>query len=282
MESFPRFTELPLELQLEILEVHPEALRRTGRVSPTIRQLARTSLARHYCWDPISQREFYAYLATRPTEIGIWRHILTPNDTLFENYRFIPNSDSCFLFQSDVSMSNHGHRVDVRFEWENDITGDIQGEFWPCSSIEWEPTMGLDFETHYQILSRRRPCIEYDPNYARTRVLENLDNIYNQKASERVVDVCHVFLSFANNALILGTPTVPPSIHYRFTADNDGLLDPDHQIDEDHYNQLLALIEDMYGEMREYFLGPDTQPTELTRESLESETDKSDGSADDE
>lgn len=257
--QFPQFSDLPPELQLSILEANPEALRRTGRVSSTIRQLAQTSLARHYCNDPISEREFYAYLVqlrTRPKEIGIWRHTLTPDDLLFENYRFLPNSNSCFLFQSDVNVSNQGHRIDIRFEWENDITGTLMGEFWPCSSIQWQPPMGLDVETQYQIFSRRRPCLEYDPNYARNQVLNNLDKIYNRKESERVIDVCQVFLILANNALILGTPTLPPSLHHRFDADDEGLLWPDHQIDEELFNKILSLIEDMYGDIREHFLGP--------------------------
>jgi hypothetical protein len=280
--AFPQFTELPPELQLEILEANPEALRRTGRVSSTIRQLAQTSLARHYCDDPINQREFESYLATQPKTMGIWIPIITPDLASYEIYRFFPTSDSCFVVRSDVDVGGGRghHQVDLRFNWENEITETMQGEFEPCSMIQWQPTGELDLETQYQILSRRRLCVEYDPNYAQNQVLNTLESIYNRKDTERVVDVAEVFLILANNALIIQTPTTPPSIHYRFNVDDEGLLYPDHQIEEYHYNELVDFIETMYGEIREHFLGPESSPNGLTHESPQSEIDDTDESSD--
>jgi hypothetical protein len=258
--EFPQFTELPSEVQLGIFEANPETLRRTGRVSRGTRKLTRTSLARHYCHDPIRLREYQAYLMTQPIVVGLYNLYREELKHTCSVYYGVTNR--LYLDVSfNVTWNKDDNEVNISFDWSErvdrakDMITDIDNF---RVYVDLTSPFSLDLWSQYQIVSRRPQCVEYSQShghdYARDWVLRVLDDIYQLKTSKHVYDVATSFLLLATNAIILRTPTLPREISSSFNVDDTGQFDPDDPDEETTFKHFLEAIDITYQEIRDYFL----------------------------
>jgi hypothetical protein len=260
MESFPRFTELPPELQLEILEANPETLRRTGRVSRGTRQLTRTSLAQQYCQDPIRRHEYQAYMMTQPIVVGLYNSYPDGLEHTCSVYYGV--TSRLYLHVSfDVNWNKDDNEVNISFDWNERVNRAINMIIdidHIRVDVDLTSPFSLDLWSQYQIVSRRPQCVEYSQSYghdyARDWVLRVLDDIYQLKTSKQVYDVATSYLLLATNAIILRTPTLPKAISSSFNVDDMGQFDPDDADEETTFKHFLEAIEIAYQEIRDYFL----------------------------
>lgn len=255
MEEFSYFSELPAEIQLKILEEFPELLKSSLSLNKEIRQLILPTFAKKFCSMPISVNEFLQYVNMRPSSFGVWYNIIPRYQfylyvELFKDTYFV--IDTAIDVDDDMlyviaSWINYDDRVEYVIKSTSHIISLISSK--NCT---------FDLKTQYSILMQRRPCIDYQENYAKITILKQLDDVYVSKQSERIIDIFNVYLYLANHCIILKTDYIPEFRDIHIDVDEETYdektyddLNPDDQI---KFTEIKNDIEVMYPLIREYLL----------------------------
>jgi hypothetical protein len=268
-----KFDDLPAELQLIIFETIPENLKLAQRLNWSIRQLTRQAYVRYIVAEPVTAKEYRAYLATRPHRWCIYE-----DDTRHKHFHF-----SCSLkftlsagrylsLYSDIAIEeNTLHLCAPWFEDESRLHDSIEkvvhlkdlkdgnnGKDGKNRKNQPKISETVDLWTHYQILLRRLTSAE--KSYAATAILAYLDQLSLARSSRSLCEVLKLYLLLGGNAILLEIPAIPTDLDESFSinANNEYVATPpigsrQHQRETEILAQIRTSTETMYQQIRAHF-----------------------------
>lgn len=237
MDEFSDFTNLPPEIQNDILSRKTTNMGQIARLSKSIQDLMKPD----FCETPITIQEFEQYVQDEnPKIFGVFRiynhnptsFMITPNVDdymVMSKYQYhvgsLINSDVSFtefnfginVYDSNQSESNESEtRLPEEYYFANYTNPDslLFVPYNPFRPINWDMTPGLSFKlefdllTTYRILMRRISCLSLKPdsNFAKDTVkqwfIERV-NRYTDYINKQPGFILDLFLYLRTQMLIL-------------------------------------------------------------------------------
>jgi hypothetical protein len=258
-----QLVDLPPEMQLMILEAEPTTLTRMAQVNHWFHDLTDQAIARHFGERLISKIEFEAHVKTQPHALGQFN--LIKNKPHLTGYADQYKCDLSYGITPDMFISIdsavkvYSSSVHVTLLNRADMTLDVSWILRERTGVTY------DLLTQYQILSRRRQCVDWvqkqgqGRHYARDVVLDVLDNAYGLTRSNRVGETLGIYMYLLMHAIILRTPTIPPREHMTnldLTIDAEGYLSQTGNTESELkvYQDIQTNLQIMYQEIRDHLM----------------------------
>lgn len=152
------WSDLPLELQVMIIEICPETLIVASRLTRALRELTAESFYRRVGTLPISSREMQQYLRTHPDKFAL---IDSTGEALIYVYEEsgYKMSRSCVTYSSLIGRELS---INLGEGYFNQLVID-----WSFIVSKIKPFVELDLISQYHIWQRRLSCQRINPEYAK-------------------------------------------------------------------------------------------------------------------
>jgi hypothetical protein len=258
------FDDFPAELQLIIFETIPENLKLAQQLNWSLRHLTRLAYVRYIMAEPVTSKEYRAYLATvrPPYRYGLYE------DTEQHEYfhfscilRFTLSAGRYLSLYSDIDIDED--TLDLHAPWFKD-----ESRLYECIGKNKKTgkigknQLGInrtvDLWTHYQILLRRLTSAE--KSHAAKAILAYLDQLSLARTSKSLWEVLKLYLLLGGNAILLEIPDIPTNLVERFGINTNNeyvsthsIGSREHQRETETLAKIRAAIETMYQQIREHF-----------------------------
>ena len=154
------FSDLPVEIQEQILEHNPEMSLQYQYVNTLFRSLSSRTFYDKYCYQPVSQDEINNYLDTNYDSLGIVTtyHV---DKTIYRSYKRLDSGKYQVYSLSHEFTSNQD-----RYIFSLRIVDRIE-----------RGVLEPDILTTARILATRTNCMQIDPDYVQTYLLSRVDEM---------------------------------------------------------------------------------------------------------
>lgn len=187
-----QFTDLPPDIQREILSLEPKMLNEIMMSSKAIYYTLQPILLDKVCNKPISRSEYRNYLRTKPEIFATFYYI----------DRFFAGFDTKLYKRS--SDDNYSEWIDDIFNYSEmkDILGKskrINNAKVTIDYILSRFSNDLDLKTQYQIYRKRLGCVNLDPFFAKKKVKQEFNELMielnNEKIYVRSKMIAYIYLA---------------------------------------------------------------------------------------
>ena len=230
-----KFSDLPVEIQENILSQDPQVLQQSRILSKPIQAVTEHQYIKQICQSPVSFNEFIKYVQRVEDRVG---------------YMMITRSDSFATALIDNTIQSWTRYVNnmyifnamdysIRTSLGNYIKTGLQ-TFLERSRIHLNPknTVYLDLFSQLNILKSRLSCHQLDPNYASNYVLKYLEQFYLKYNTNSIKDQIDLNMYLSLNASIMKIQTPTFSQKTITLSDLPSLMETNQKL----YLQIINLV----------------------------------------
>lgn len=234
------FEKLPPEIQEYILSQNPELITSYTKINPYMKNITSRIYLKELCDKNVSYNELKNFLINNPTKFGVYDLSIT-NIKIFDRIR---SSDIYF------KTTNYINLINIEFDYQNiklfkptyinttnifavadlNIISDFNGIQFindilnknlnnTIQSTYISPSLcysQLDLLSQYRIYKNRLGCIQRNPNYAKEKILKQLDSTYNfYLYNKNIISLLatHAYMDLQASVLNIYPPPIGISIN---------------------------------------------------------------------
>lgn len=242
VKQFDQFMDLPSDIQATILAEDPTTLKKSLRLTPSLfRSPAISNTYYHqFCNLPLSEKEITSYI-TNSLPINFLSHIFGPT---FNNFHRLYRNDTIYNYQyiyNQIYLNNNRVLANSGQNFNNPITEIVR------------PFDNIDYINMYYVYKRRN-CERVKPGYAKTKVLEQLNEFYRNIDFNNYQSLLFLFTFFKNHLKIANLES-PKNIYkyYQINVNDDkATYGPNAYTKHDLQIMLSEDCEQMYNQLIQY------------------------------
>ena len=189
LTSFYSFSDLPPEMQLEVIRSDPSLTRTMRRTHPTFRELSKYDFYRQYCFQNITEKEWRQYTSSKPSQIGF---ITKDWSQSYATALLITRKE-----QSYISLTIIGDE----FNLNTDATVTNMSPYYGSKALQ---EYDIDLVTVSNIIQERLSCLGVREEYKRDYLLRILDTKYTTLFGEDRLKLLHLWFYLIINYEALG------------------------------------------------------------------------------
>ncbi len=240
------FSDLPKEIQREILLQNPESLSSTYLLNKNLYHTMRIDYLRYQCEKPISSFEMAQYLNMNPGAFYVSKDGFDMHNLYKYEFFLLINNGSNYDFIQTLVTDNIRHFTIFQHDYTY-MKAEIDKETIKFSGAtynieEYQP----DLLTMYQILMNRTQCTALDAYFSKKRILAILKDKYDT-LNNTIFDILVLYTYLSLNIAIITN-------NYQDFKSNRYIDDISNNPNDGNLQQIKQSIQELYELLRAHIL----------------------------